>query len=97
MAYRLEEQAGVRRRADALFVRDRAKYQDIKRLIRTNPYPPNDRGPIRKVRFDDGMILYAYEAPSFRYQVLYTIYEPPEGGDGEVRIVALIDISIELR
>ena len=77
-------------------MRDRARYEDIKKILSEHPHAtPNDERR-RKLEFDDGLTIYSYGMPSFRHRVVYTVREPDAGETrGVVRIVALIDRDAE--
>ena len=89
------EDGRVQRKARPLFVRDRARYLDITKTLQESPYPSvGDR--ISRLDFDDGLSIYAYVTPAFRFTVVYSIREPDAGEvDGEVRIISLIDRDAE--
>ncbi|MDP9236408.1 MAG: hypothetical protein M3P30_03250 [Chloroflexota bacterium] len=69
MRNKVVEDPRVARKARSLFVRERARYLDIKKRLRESPYPgAGDR--IRQLEFDDGLSIYAYFAPAFRCTVI---------------------------
>jgi hypothetical protein len=93
--YKVVEDPRVQRKARSLFVRDRARYLDIKKTLQESPRPVAD-DRMRQLDFDDGLSIYAYFTPAFRFTVVYTIREPDaRETEGQVRIVALIDRDAE--
>ena len=96
MRYRVTEDEQVKARASRIFVRDRARYEEIKNVLSEHPYPISDDQRRRKLEFDDGLAIYSYGLPSFRHRLIYTVREPETGATrGTVRIVALIDRDAE--
>ena len=96
MRYRLTEDEQVKARASRIFVRDRARYEDIKKILSEHPYTTANDERRRKLEFDDGLAIYSYGMPSYRYRVIYTVREPDAGeARGAVRVVALIDREAE--
>lgn len=96
MPYRLFEDERVKRKARELYVRERAQYEDIRRVLRADPYPSSGTTRIRRLEFDDGLTIFSYAVPSSRYTVVYTVREADPGEElGVVRVVALIDRGSE--
>ncbi|MDP9236682.1 MAG: hypothetical protein M3P30_04655 [Chloroflexota bacterium] len=95
MRYKVVEDGRVQRKARSLFVRERARYLDIKKALGESPHP-GETDRISQLDFDDGLSIYSFVAPAFTLMVVYTIREPDSGeSEGEVRIIALIDRDAE--